>query len=347
MGNTARHGVILACGLALVCIPALTGCKSVRKWFAPADAIELNTEETSGSTQSSDRQGLGIQLLVIDDTNYDAPRALRSYPQLRNDRVRESWSRWGFRIVEVPIDDIDPMLDSFRPVQPVSVQFMGEFGQWRPLVRSGAIRQSIVRVGESSREIAPGRPMLIARSWTEPTLVDEGVQRLVRLDLGMQIESQSDSFALLPSTENKSLDDRGLVIDELLSSLVIDDRNALVIVGEVPGEDWESLPAPIELGIIEQENNEIGPEEEPEAGEQIETESPDRPAPRSSRTTMMPEPPRTRSLGELMLVAPGSRIVRANETRTIPKRVVIVLIPELRSDVLTPPSIGSAEGAEN
>ena len=338
---------MFSCAFALACVPALSGCRGSGTWFNPSNEIELNTIETAESSASSDRQGLGIRLLVIDDTNYDAPRALRAYPLLRDERVRESWSRWGFRIVEVPIDDIDPMLDSFRPVQPVSVQFMGEFGQWRPLVRSGATRQSIVRVGESSREIAPGRPMLIARSWTEPTLVDQGVRRFVRLDLGMQIESQSDSFALLPSAENKTLDDRGPVIDELLSSLVIDDRNALVIVGEAPGEDWESLPAPIELSIIEQDNNEIGPEEESESQEQPEAETPDQPAPRSSRTTMMPEPPRTRSLGELMLVAPGSRIVRANETRTIPKRVVIVLIPELRSDARLPRTIDDGVGNVN
>ena len=167
---------MFSCAFALACVPALSGCRGSGTWFNPSNEIELNTIETAESSAPSDRQGLGIRLLVIDDTNYDAPRALRAYPQLRDERVRESWSRWGFRIVEVPIDDIDPVLDSFRPVQPVSVQFMGEFGQWRPLVRSGATRQSIVRVGESSREIAPGRPMLIARSWTEPTLVDQGVR---------------------------------------------------------------------------------------------------------------------------------------------------------------------------
>jgi hypothetical protein len=46
-----------------------------------------------------------------------------------------------------------------------------------------------------------------------------------------------------------------------------------------------------------------------------------------------------------MLVAPGSRVIRANESRAIPKRVVIVLIPEIRDDqrTLNTPSFLSGE----
>jgi len=116
MGNGSCHRVILVCGLSLACLPALWGCKVVRKWFSPADEIELSSIETLDADESLDRQGLGIRLLVVDDTNYDAPRALRAYPSLGDERVASAWSRWGFRAVEVPVGDIDPLLAGLRPV---------------------------------------------------------------------------------------------------------------------------------------------------------------------------------------------------------------------------------------
>lgn len=336
MGNATRHRVILACGLALAFLPALPGCKAVRKWLAPADAIELTPSESPDSSELTDRQGLGIRLLVVDDTNYDAPRALRAYPMVRDERVASQWSRWGYRIVEVPVEDIDPMLSSLRPVQPISLQFMGEFGNWRPLVRSGTIRAQRVAVGDSTREVGAGRPRLIARSWTEPALTDRGVERLLRIDLGMQIEMpRGNGFELVPEHREPTLDDQGTVIDELLSSIHLDGTHALVIVGEAPGEDWDNLPEITGLVDLTGQGERLGPTADDERDPESTETADERPGDRVYRDAIEPSAPRTRSLGELMLVAPGSRVIRANESRAIPKRVVIVLIPEIRDDQRT------------
>lgn len=346
MGDQTRHRVILACGLALACLPALSGCKAVRKWLAPADAIELTPSESVDSSESTDRQGLGIRLLVVDDTNYDAPRALRAYPMVRDERVASQWSRWGYRIVEVPVEDIDPMLAALRPVQPISLQFMGEFGNWRPLVRSGTIRAQRVAVGDSTREVGAGRPRLIARSWTEPALTDRGVERLLRIDLGMQIEMpRGNGFELVPEHREPTLDDQGTVIDELLSSIHLDGTHALVIVGEAPGEDWANLPEITGLVDLTGQGDRLGPSADDERDPESTETAGERPGERVYRDAIEPSAPRTRSLGELMLVAPGSRVIRANESRAIPKRVVIVLIPEIRDDqrTLNSPSFLSGE----
>ncbi len=42
-----------------------------------------------------------------------------------------------------------------------------------------------------------------------------------------------------------------------------------------------------------------------------------------------PIKPLGKTLGELMLTSSGSRIVRANQTRTVPKRVIVVLVPRV------------------
>lgn len=328
--------MILTCGLALTAIPALSGCKAVRKWFSPTDQIELGVVETLEEGEALNRQGLGIQLLVVDDTGYDAPRALRAYPPLRDERVESTWARWGFRVVEVPVDDVDPILSSLRTVQPVSIQFLGEFGGWRPLVRSGAIRAQRVRVGTGIQEVSAGRPRLIARSWSEPVLIERGVQRQLRVDLGMQIESpQSNGFELIPEHREPTLDDAGDVIDDLLSTLHLDGTHAVFIVGEAPGEDWNTLPAPAGLIDSGPADPSLGPSPEDESTTETREDPEANTRTRAATTAFEPSVPRVRSLGELMLVAPGSRVIRANQTRTIPKRVVIVLIPEMLDDQRT------------
>jgi hypothetical protein len=336
MDDRSRHCVLLLCGLTLACAAALPGCKAVRKWFFPSDQIELGTVETLEEGESLERQGLGIQLLVVDDTGYDAPRALRAYPPIGDEAVALSWARWGFRVVQVPVEEVNPILASLRTVQPVSDQFLGEFSGWRPLVRSGAIQAQRVTVGSGIQQVSAGRPRLIARSWTEPVLIDRGVQRQLRVDLGIQIESPpSNAFELIPEHREPTLDDAGDVIDDLLSTLHLDGSHAIFIVGEAPGEDWADLPSPEALSQIGSSDPSIGPSPEDESTSEPrgETETV-RPA-RPTEPAFEPSVPRLRSLGELMLVAPGSRVVRANQTRAIPKRVVIVLIPELLDDQRT------------
>ncbi len=326
--------VTLACGLALTLSAAPSGCKAVRKWFAPAEGITLGEADAAPVPAPRERQGLGVHLLVVDDTDYDAARALRDYAPLRDASVQSRWARWGFRVVEVPVGDVEMLISSLRAVQPMSVQFMGEFGHWRPLVRSGPIQQSSVQVGDSTRSIDPGRPRLIARAWAEPRLTESGVDQVLRLDMGMQIESRNqNAYQLLPNQGDETLDDKGRVIDELLSTVRLDGRHAIVIVGEAPGTDWSRLPeARSALAELEQLGDQIGPEADDEQESELEAEASEAfRAQESSRAVIEPSVPRSRSLGELMLNVPGSRLVRANEARRIPKRVVIVLTPELVS----------------
>lgn len=333
MGNHRAIRFVFVCGLSLAASGALPGCKAVRKWFAPADDVGLAESPAVTGTSPLERQGLGVQMLVVDDTDYDAPRALRGYPALRDTAIQSRWSSWGFRIIEVPVGDVEMVLASLRAVQPVSVQFMGEFGNWRPIVRAGTIQQSSVQVGSSTRTVESGRPRLIARAWAEPVLSEDAVEQVLRVDLGMQIEAQGqNAYQLLPTQRESTLDDAGRVIDELLSTVRLSGQTALIIIGEAPGEDWSRLPEPeSSLAEIEQDGEPAGPDaaDEDSLGSDQQEPQPYR-AQASSRAIIEPSAPRVRSLGELMLVAPGSRLVRANEARRIPKRVVIVLTPELR-----------------
>ncbi len=343
MRERARHLALL---IGLVgCVCALGACNRGREKSDGADRVELDEQSIASRVRSSElsdpqtRQGLGVRLLVVDDTGYDAPRALRAFedppsPTI-DERTRERWAGWGFRLIEVPMDRLDETLGSMRAVRPISNQWVGEFGAWRPLIRSGQNSSTRVRVGESFRTIEPGRPSIIARSWIEPELAKNSVERALRLDLGVRIETPKDrSFTLLPDQRVSTLDDDGQVIDALLSTLTLRGDRAIVIVGEVPDADWSELPAPAstnEDGSVDGAG-EVGPSANDETrGE--DAVAPSAPAaPFSSRSVTEPRAPTLRSLGELMFVAPGSRMSRAGQARKIPKRVVVVLIPRVRGE---------------
>lgn len=386
------------------------GCRMVQRikgWFHPADDIEL-TQAPAGEgvldrrqaikeaqfAPQSDRQGLEVRLMVVDDTMYDAPRLLNEIlnQQQEADSVSGSagdsaggsggdaagetgtgidqidpetqrrWGEWGFRMVWVPVDRVGTLLDALTPVRPSSVQWLGEFGAWRAIVRAGEMRPTSVRVGDSLRRLDGGRPSLIARSWVEPMLGDPAaggavVGAAVRLDLGMQIQRDDRSGQRFfdPSREG-SIEDSGMVIDPLLCSLKLSGRRALVIVGEAPGADWGQLPEPIMVDLTApfgkkdgdgqggderdrtgptagpraDEDGGIGPRQDEEQRPPVEPDGAGARPPAASKPgpgSGEPQRPTILSLGELMLTTDGSRIVRLNETRVLPKRVIVVLVP--------------------
>ncbi|MEX0876182.1 MAG: hypothetical protein WD114_01875 [Phycisphaerales bacterium] len=378
-----RAGLLLRLAVAVLlasAIAGLPGCRVIKKWFNPADEVELTGERAGPAVASSspgtgDRQGLEVRLLVVDDTRYDAPRLLNELSggddganedgEGIDAATRQRWGAWGLRLVSIPRESVDSMLGELRPVQPVSVQWLGEFGAWRGLVRAGELPTTVVRVGDSTRRIEErGRPRLIARSWMEPRMVGGDVLAGVRLDLGMQIESLGDRLGpgLNEPGRVGTIDDEGPVIDELLCSLLLDGDRALVIVGEEPGVRWDELPEPELIDeTIEPDEDEDGEEDErrdrgafgptiaEERAREAERRGEDGQTARGAGQNrdagqIEPARPRERTLGELMLMSPGSRIVRLNESRVVPRRVIVVLIPHGGGSYRLLPGGGVVEG---
>lgn len=333
--HIGRRCCTLICVAVFVCAP---GCKVVGLFF-PSDSIELaGDQDVPAPIDSVSTRGLEVRLWVVDDTYWSASRALLPYVEAgSSDESIERWADWGFRLVRVPIQDVQGVLDSLRPVQPINTQWLGEFGQWRAIVRAGELQTSRVRVGDHSVSIERGRPRLIARSWVEPMLTEDAVIPAVRLDLAMQIETKkrSNASALYQIDRERMIEDEGPILDELIRSSMMDGSYALVLVGEAPGFDWGSLPEDIgEISIQESnDSDEFGPGEESDESTQGERDQSEQ---QIERTTIAekpigsrPEQPSGQSLGEQMLTGGGSRIIRLNESRTIPKRVVVVLIPRV------------------
>lgn len=356
------------------------GCRVVR-FFFPSDEIELASPgeeviQSPSSIDASSNRGLEIFLWVVDDTHWDAPRMLAPYldpeagkePSPLGQAELLRWADWGFRLIAVPIEDVDGVLGGLNPVQPINVQWLGEFGQWRAIVRAGELGTNYVRVGQRAVEIERGRPRLIARSWLEPILTDTDVIPGVRLDLGMQIESTARRRGgeFLEVHRERMIEDDGPVLDELMFSGVLDGSFAIVIVGEDPDIDWDLLPEretetslagdprssaeSDRLGADISGQDGFGPNESADRGvadpqAQGDQSSSVRGNRRASTGVSEPVKPLGKSLGELMLLSPGSRLVRVNETRVVPKRVVVVLIPRAEGGYTLLPRGSSGQSA--
>jgi hypothetical protein len=355
--------------LVLVATMSMPGCRVVRL-FLPSDQIELASDDASPPSpiDSSSTRGLEVRLWVVDDTEYDAPRALADILSTEGEsetspidpRAMTQWSDWGFRVIPVPIELIEEFLGSLRPVQPVNVQWLGEFAQWRAIVRAGELGSDRVRVGNRSAQIQRGRPRLIARSWIEPMLNETDIVPALRLDLGMQIETQSKKQGLELSGVNREqlIEDDGPVIDSLLLSAMLDGSTALVIVGEAPGFAWETLPEPIGDQTSPEDDESarskpLGPAEPSDQVDNRGVQSKSDPSPNqtpfrqvsgAASTSGGPQAPLGKTLGELMLLGPGSRIPLANQTRVVPKRVIVVLIPRVEGGFRLLPRVQPPRG---
>lgn len=360
MRERSRH--LTSVGLLLcAAVVFAPGCRLIKKLF-PSEEIELADAQEATLAPQGDRAGLEVRLMVVDDTFYDAPRALRDLglgeaPAPEPEGARQRWRDWGFRLVTIERDEVEGLLASLRGVQPSSVQWLGEFGAWRPVVRAGSLSAELVRVGDGVTRIERGRPVLIARSWVEPVLGRADVEARVRLDLGMQIASPVRPGAvLIDQTRPKTLDDDGRVIDELLCSLWLTPDRALVIVGEAPDTLWdelavpelidETLPPPPDEGEPDEGLGPRGPrgEQAPDASRPAGDDAGPARGARPAFGASEPKRPVTPTLGELMLTSPGSRIVRANETRVLPKRVIVVLIPSAGGEHRLLPARGARAG---
>jgi len=353
------------CSVVLSCAP---GCRVIRYYF-PSDEIEMAMDDprdlrTPEPINSVSTLGLEVRLWVVDDTDRTAARLLSSYertdgidystpsptPSPIPPAMAQSWSQWGFRLIAIPIDEVEGFLDTLIPIQPISVHWLGEFGKWRAIVRAGELSSNHVRVGERSVQIERGRPRLIARSWIEPILTPDAVVPGVRLDLGVQIQSnknrssrQRTGFGFDENTE-RSIEDDGPVFDELIMSAMLDGSHAIILVGEAPDVDWNSLPDPESLIVRDtdvetdsraggfgpsQVSKDDGDGQDDRQGDERGRTDIHRRTPAASRAVNEPGRPKGRTLGELMLTSPGSRTVRINATRIKPKRVIVVFIPRV------------------
>ena len=252
--------------------------------------------------------GLEVAVWTCDDTAFAASRVLARYesrPVPISVGERAAWRQRGIRFVAVPVEEIDALARSTRPLSPVQRQRFGQLTSWAAVVRGPAIKAGAVGPGGA---IPAGKPRLIARAWIEPDLSSGVMRRVVRIEAGVQIETGRLPNLLRDSETLGTVSDDGVLVEGLLASFAADGGDAIVLVGESPAINWASLPGEAEDG----------------SGTGLEPVSQTDPA----RAGMGPSEPMPRSVGEHMLAADAIP-ARGGRPGVPPRKVLVVLIPRV------------------
>ena len=289
---------------AVAIASALSACSGSGKKNQSIRTERLDPQVEVDSSVGARQRGLELRVMTVDDAGDQVAQALAEYQDDLGplDEVsREVWRDWGLRWIVVPTRKLDRVLSSLQQTQAGQIRWMGEFPQWRPVIRTAKIQNSTVRIGASgfaSTRVLSGRPRLLSRVWTTPELTDQGVVARLHLDAALQITEPVRGIAWKEPTLPSVFDD-GPLIDELQLSLLMDPDQSLILVGEDPGIEW----------VQDQQTD------------RVEVDAPADPS-------LGPSTPSVRTLGQQMLSSQGTGYVAPGKRYISPKKVLIVFVPK-------------------
>lgn len=301
--RNARLTRMSAC-FAMMFIAGVSACSSSESKNPSRDPLALETNIEAGLMPSNAQRGLELRVLTVDDSENRVARYLSAYEQSigsMNAEDVQRWRAWGLRLVVVPIDKLETILSNQDHIQAAQVRWMGEFPQWRPIIRTGEIFNNTVRVQDGDAALYQtlvGCPRLLSRVWTVPEVTEEGLKARLHMDLAIQMTRPQRSNRWGEIKLPTALDE-GDLIEELRISPVFDSNAALILVGEDPLVSWSLTDSNGALTDPGEEGTSIGP-----------------------RT------PQTRTLGQQMLSTPGTGYVAPGIRYVPPKKVLIVLVPK-------------------
>jgi len=309
MPDSSRTKIGMLAG-ATILVAVMSACSSSgtegSKNRSRNDSVQLETQIEAGLSAESSQRGLELRVLTVDDAGDRVAQALSPFmgdpgAMLREDQER--WSSWGLRLVVVPIDQLDSVLGSLISTKAAQVRWMGEFPQWRPLIRTAQIPNGTVRIGDGSTSVRfqelSGRPRLLARVWTTPEMTGSDAMAQLHMDLALQmIQEQQNNRWETPAVRTAL--DEGALIDELKMSQVLDSKSALVLVGEDPSIQWINENGTDSVSVSQASDGSLGP-----------------------------SAPLARTLGQQMLSTPGTGYVAPGKRYVSPKKVLIVLVPRV------------------
>lgn len=321
---------VLGALLCAVVVAGLCACSGAGR-VPDSDFVEafedLDTQIILDPQAGSRQRGIELRVITADDSQSRVGRSLGVYASADDGLIdpieRDRWNSWGLRWVVVPVSELDAFIASQDLTNAIEKKWMGEFHQWRSVLRTGEIRNAPVRIGPSSASMyrtLSGRPQMIARVWTTPQVTANGVEALLHLDLGIQMTTPRSAISQWAEPKLPTVLDDGPLIEELTLSQVLDSSSALVLVGEDPDIVW----------TLQEQNEEVLVEET--GSDSVQSIGPASPVPRS--------------LGQRMLSTPGTGYIAPGMRYVPPKKVVIILIPRAGGSYrLLGPTTSSASAA--
>ena len=163
--------------------------------------------------------------------------------------------RGGFRVVSVPLAELDGLQARLPTIGAVQRQWLGQLPEWTDVV-SGPPRleRMTVDVGDGLLALAPGRLRLLMRSWIVPepggadTSWPAGVVRIEMAPQHLERQARAGLAAgRVPPVE------QGLVLSRFAVSFTMRGGEAILLVPEAAGAEWgapEAEPARAALGPV-------------------------------------------------------------------------------------------------
>lgn len=254
--------------------------------------------------------GLEARLWVVENLSGVLAGALRDYPPPAGADAAEldTWKRNGFRVLEVPLDDLEPVLATLPTIGPRHREWLGLLPEWVEVVKGAQLASpQTAKLDSGPVTLGPGRLRLVARCWTTPALTPaRGDQTatpaaLLHIEvmpelLGPKRPDRDEMARLLDTTITPRAGVRGMAFDRLRLGITASGGSAVIIVPEDPDVDWRA-----------------DAEGRPESGLD----------PDAARDVVGPRIPQAPTLGELMLTS------LALPESVGDARVVVVLVPRV------------------
>lgn len=259
--------------------------------------------------RSASIDGIELRWWAADDNDNAVAAALASLAEptaVLPPDLQTRWNESGLRLVRLPREALPDLRRAAPPASQFSRDWKGWMGQWLPVFRGGVInRPTPFIIDARPRLLGPGAPRILMRAWPAPTALGP----VVRADFAFQFiqdgPGASASADLVPTATPPVR--AGEIINELTAELALDPTFVYVLTCEAPGVDWFS----------------------PETSAAASSE----PAPGPSAAGGG----RPATIGELLFAFTLAE-------RSQKRRVIVVIVPELKSDFALLPRTDPGEG---
>ncbi len=297
--SLTRAALVGACAVG---VAVSSGCE---RWRERREQRRLERERAEQLADKSfldaAQPGVRIELVPVRDASPTVASVLGAYetrPVPADPALLYKWRLAGLRVISVPADAVDGVLDAFESAGVGDERQWTEVPNWSPIVAGPWEEDEVVGTGERAARVGPGRTRLLARAWFEPWIGDGGIETTMRLEFVPQRERPRSTRTLsaigAPGVSAGEAE-AGPVFAELALTVRARGDDAYIIAGASADEDWTDAgePEPIEA------------------------------APG-------PETPTVRVVGESMLIDPGDVVEEEGTVRVRePARVLVVVRPRV------------------
>jgi hypothetical protein len=180
------------------------------------------------------------------------------------DDLRTRWRDSGFRLVAVPVAEVDRIVGAARLVGQVQRQWLGEVPDWTDTIRGPALREPTgVSLHDGVLILQPGRLRLPIRAWIVPVRTPDpaGAAAALHVEIAPRLDPYIPERDRLRAVVGGEPATRPRVLTSLAATMELDGTDAILIVPDSPGDDWARPPAPPNAPA--EENHGIGPEPAP------------------------------------------------------------------------------------